>query len=349
VESKKEYFMIRRTLASAVLLAAVLFSIAGPAAAAPPAAPDLFRSLPAGDAVVTVDGGAVLGKALPALLASRPDTAKRLEAHLARFRDDFGIDLKQARQAALSASLFDGASREWVAAVDGAFDAVAAPGALGTRLDAFVKRETRFSVRPETREGVTLYVLPEREADGRVREEQAVAVLDAKTALIGTPAAVRRAVDAHKGKAASAAASAALVEAWSQSSAASPVRFGMLVEPLIKSELQRDPSNPFLKSVAGARFMFGTLGLAGDGGLALSVTTRTGTAEDARSVLATFEAFVELGKQLTADKPDLAALVDLVRLSASGNDVLLTATVPAGQLDRVIRLVDKNRPMVAAK
>lgn len=341
--------MIRRTLVPAILLAASLLSAAGPAAAAPAEAPELFRSLPAGDAVVTVDGAAVFGKALPALLASRPDTAKRLEASLTRFRDDFGIDVRQSRQVALSATLFEGTAREWVAAVDGAFDAVAAPGALAARLDAFVKRETRFSVRPETREGVTLYVLPEREADGRVREEQAVAILDARTALVGTPGAVRRAVDARKGKAPSVAASAALVEAWSQSNATSPVRFGMLVEPLIKAEIQRDPNNPFLKSVAGARFMFGTVGLAADGGLALAVTTRTGTPDDARSVLATLEAFVELGKQLTADKPDLAALVGLVRLNASGNDVLLTATVPSGQLDLIIRLVDKNRPMVAQR
>jgi hypothetical protein len=341
--------MIRRSLVPAILLAATLFSAANPAAATPPAAPELFRSLPAGDAVVTVDGAAVFGKALPALLASRPDTAKRLEASLARFRDDFGIDVRQSRQVALSATFFDGTERQWVAAVDGAFDAVAAPGALAARLDAFVKRETRFSVRPETREGVTLYVLPEREADGRVREEQAVAILDARTALVGTPAAVRRAVDARKGKAPSAAASAPLVEAWSQSSASSPVRFGMLVEPLNKAEIERDPNNPFLKSVAGARFMFGTVGTTADGGVALAVTTRTGTPNDAKSVLATLEAFVELGKQLTADKPDLGALVELVQLTTSGSDVLLTATVPAGKLDLIIRLVDKNRPMVAQK
>ena len=341
--------MIKRTSAPAVLIAAVLSLVALPAAAAPPAAPELFRSLPAGDALVTIDGAALFGKMLPTLLASRPDTAKRVDAQLARWRDDFGVDLRQARQVALSASLFEGTEREWVAAVDGAFDAVAAPGALAARLETFVKRETRFAVRSESREGVAIYVLPEKEADGRVREEQAVAILDARTALVGTPTAVRRAVDARKGKAPSAADTATLVDAWSQSAATSPVRFGLLVEPLIKAEMARDPNNPFLKSVAGARFMFGTAGLTPDGGLALAVTTRTNTPQDARNVLGTLQAFVELGKQLTADKPDLAALLDLVRLDAAGNDVLLTATVPAGKLDQIIRLVDKSQPMVARR
>jgi hypothetical protein len=338
----------RLSLFSAALAVAVAVSGAAARPAASPA-PELLRALPDGDVVVTLDVATLLDKAIPAVLASRPESKAKLDANVAKLRADFGLDLRQVRRAALSASLFAGTRTEWVAVLDGAFDALAAPGALARALDDFAKREPRYAVRADAYEGATVYVLPEKLAEGGTAERSAVAVLDAHTALYGTPEGVRRAVAARAGKAPSAAANALLVEAYEQSDAASPIRFGMTLDAVVQAQRQADPNDPFLKTLASVRYLFGSLGLAGTSGVALRVTSRASKPDDARSLLTTLKGLVDLGRSQTADKPEFAGLFDLLTVTASGNDVVLAADIPPDRLDTIFRLVDKNRGVIAER
>jgi hypothetical protein len=335
-----------------LFLAATALAVAASGAAARPAvapAPELLRALPPGDIVATVDVAMLFDKAIPAVLAGRPESKAKLDANVAKLRSDFGLDLHQVRRAGISASLLAGARTEWVAVLDGAFDAIAAPGALARSLDEFAKREPRYAVRADSYEGATIYVIPEKLAAGGTAERSAVAVLDARTALYGTPEGVRRAVAAHAGKTPNAAANAVLVEAYEQSNAASPVRFGMTLDAFVKAQREADPNDPFLQTLSSVRYMFGSLGLTGTGGVALRITSRASKPEDARSLLTTLQGLVDLGRSQTADKPEFAALFDLLTVTASGSDVVLAADIPPDRLDTIFRLVDKNRGVIAAQ
>ncbi len=334
-----------------LLFSLLLMAVAVPGASArgaAPAAPNLFGVLPQGDVVVTVDMATLFEKTIPVLLAKKPESKAKLDANVAKVRTDFGLDLRQVRQIAVSASLLpDGSRMEWVAAMDGAFDALAKQGALAATLDAFAKRETRFSVRADAYEGMTIYVLPEKLGDGSTVERNAAVVLDARTALYGTPAAVRRAVDAKKGKVPSAAASASLVDAYVQSDATSPVRLGMQLDTIVKSLRQNDPNDPFLTTLSGVRYLFGSLGLGSDNGLALRIVSRANTAEGAKTLLSTLQSLLEIGRESFGNKPETAALLALITVTSSGSDVLVSANVPPDRLDTLFQLVDKNRTMVA--
>jgi hypothetical protein len=315
---------------------------------ATPVAPELFKTLPQADAVVTMDGPALFGKAIPALLSTRAESKAKLDANVARLQTDFGLDVRQVRQVAISASLF-GASVDWVAALDGKFDTLAVQGVLARTLDDFVKRNPRYDVRAETHEGTLVYVLPEKVEGGGTVERTAVAALDATTALYGTPGAVRRAIDVRKGKAASAAADATLVEAYGQSDATSPVRAGLRLDAIVKAQLAADPDDPFVKTLVNVRYVFGSLGLTGAGGLALKLTARAVKPEDARPVQTTLAGLLDLVRSQTTEKPEQAALLNLVTVTTTGADVVVAADVPQAQLDTLFRLVDGSRPAVAER
>lgn len=333
--------MLTRTSMLALPLAAalVLSSAVRPATGAPAAAPEIFRSLPGGHIVLTVDTKTVLDRAVPAVLANRPEPAKRFEANLAMLREDYGLDLRQTRNLALSASVGADGKLDWTAVLDGAFDALAAPGALSSRLGAYTKRAPQYSVRTETYEGVTFYALPERMPNGQQRERMAVAVLDGQTALVGTPAGIRRAVDVRKGKAPSVTENAALVEAYEQSDAASPIRLGLLIPP---SLIEDDPNNPFASTLESIRYVFGSLGVAGDGGVAMRLVSRARTPGDTKNIQNALQSLVDLGRSFTGEKPDLAALVDRITVSSSGSDVTVAADVPAAQIESLVRVVSKQ-------
>ena len=94
-----------------------------------------------------------------------------------------------------------------------------------------------------------------------VQPGTAVAVVDASTALYGSPAAVRRAIDARKGKAPAVASSGTLVDAYGQSDPTRPVRLGLLLDSVVKAQLAADPTDPFVKMLAPIRYVFGTAGV----------------------------------------------------------------------------------------
>lgn len=327
--------MARRSTFLALALVATLAGVA-PARPAAPAAEDLLRSLPAGDAVATIDVATLLSKTLPAVLASRPESQQKLDTNIARIQSDYGIDIRQVRGAALSAS-FAGGGMSWVAAVDGKFDGLTSPEALSRAAAQFVKTYPAYTVATETHEGTTVHVFPR--TGGAARDTIAVAVLDATTALYGSPEGVRGAISARKGKGPAAASQTPLVDAWRQADPGAVVRFATILPRQLVADAGSDP---FAKSLAAIRAVFGSAGVGSDNGLALKTTARTGSAEDAKSVHATLTALVGLGRQLAANQPELAVLADYVSVTTVGADVQLNAAIPADKLDPVFRVVARK-------
>lgn len=337
--------MLRRTAIFSALLVAALAASgpARPAGAAGPAPMDFLRSLPAGDVIATVDVATLVNKTLPAVLAGRPESLRKLDANIAKIQTDFGIDLRQVRHVAISASPY-GAERSWVAVVDGRFDAALQPAAAAAAAEKYTKLYPRYGLRTETHEGTTVYVFPR--ADGVASGAFAVAVLDASTALYGTPSGVRQAIDARRGKSASAASREELVAAYEQSEAGAVIRFATM---LPKELLQQGQDDPFSKSLSAIQSIFGSAGVAADNGLAVRTTARTASAADAKSVLSSLTAVVDLGRTVTGNKPELAALIEHVSLATSGNDVQMNVTVPAGKLDGLFRAIDKESGQLAGR
>jgi len=328
----------------AAFLAGFVDTAPSVARTAPPADPPaLLAALPAGDAIVVVDVPMLLDTTIPAVLAKRPESKAKLDANVARLKADFGLDLHTVRSLALSATVF-GMNADWVVAMDGAFEAVVSPDALGKTLEAYVARTPRLSLRRESYEGVTIFVLPDK-ASGV--ESSAVAVLDAKTALYGSPTTVRRAIDVRKGKGPTAASNAVLVEALGQAPATAPVRLGVVLDAVVKAQRADDPNDMFLKTLAEVRYVFGSLAATSVGGVALRISARTTKPEHAKAVKDTIDGLVALGRSSLDGKPELAALVDLLTVTVSANDVVLAADVPPEKLDNLFQLVDKNRTVIA--
>lgn len=324
----------RSTLFAAVIVAAL--AVAAPARPAAPSAEELLRSLPAGDAVATVDVATLLSKTLPTVLASRPASKEKLDTNIARIESSFGVDVRQIRAAALSASMAGGQTN-WVAALDGKFDGLTSPEALSRAAEQFVKSYPQYTATTETYEGATIHVFPR--TGGAARDTIAVAVLDATTALYGSPEGVRAAIGVRKGKGAAAASQTPLVEAWRQADPGAVIRFATILPRELVADAGGDP---FAKSLAAIRSVFGSAGVGSDNGLALKTTARTGSAEDAKSVHATLTALVGLGRQLAANRPELAALVDYVSVSTAGVDVQMNVAIPPEKLDPVFRAVARN-------
>jgi hypothetical protein len=323
--------MLRRTTLAALFAVA----LASAATARPaPATPALLAALPAGDAIATVDVATLVNTTLPTVLADKPESRQKLEANIASIKTDYGVDLRQVRSAAISSSL--GGRMEWVAALDGPFDALARPEAAAAAADRYVKLHPSLTVKTESREGVAIYVFSPATGAG---DATAVAILDATTALYGAPDGVRKAIDAKKGKAPNAASNATLVAAYGESDASAVVRYAAIVPAELTAGAGSDP---FAKSLAAIKSIFGSAAIGADKSFNMKTTARTASADDAKSVRATLESLVAFGRQLTGNKPDLAALVDLVSVTTAGNDVLLSIAVPSDKLDPLFRTIDKE-------
>lgn len=312
--------------------------VAALAAVAPalPQTPAALGSLPAGDAIVTVDMTALLTKALPAALANKPESRQKLDENIARIREDYGIDLREVRSVTVSASPY-GVDPSWVALLDGKFDNLVKADGLARAAEQYAKKYPAYGVKTETHEGATIYLLAKTGASPR--DTTAIAVVDAQTALFGSVAGVRGALGARKGSAPNATANAQLVEAYRQSNATAVVRFATVLPKELSAEAGSDP---FMKSLAAIKFIFGSAAVGSDNGLALDTTARTGSADEARSVHATLTAVVGLGRTMAANKPELAALIDYVTVGTAGNDVRISVALPPDKLDPLFKTVAKQ-------
>ena len=311
---------MRAFVISAVLLP---FLIVVPSRAA--TTPDILKALPAGDGVVVIEPRALFGKVLPAAVAGLPEYREKLDAAVASMKSDFGLDLANLRSAGVSLFIGADATTSWVAVMTGDFPAISSSEALGAKLDAYARSHPRISVRKQSHEGSTYFLLPETTGSGVVREDVAVALLDGSTAAYGSPSAVRRAIDVHRGAAPAASSVTALTDALALADPAAPLRFGMPApQSLIAAEMKRDPGNPFLKTLGNVRLLYGTVAATASGA-EMKLTARASTADQTGPIGALLSAIIGLGQQATGSKPELAALFDRMTVTTAAPDATLTA------------------------
>lgn len=312
-----------RLLLTTVLTVALALPAPAPSRAA--ATPDILKALPAGDAVAVADPARLFGKVLPEALSGLPEYRGKFDAAVASMKADFGLDLSAMTSAGASVFLGTDGSMDWVAVMTGDFGALATENALATRLDAYVASHPKYRVRKEMRDGIAMFALPETTGSGTVREDVAVALVDASTVAYGTPAAVRRALGVRKGAERSAAQTAALVEALALADASAPLRFGMPApQAVVAAEMKRDPNNPFLKTLAKVRLLFGALAPS-SGGTSMTLTARAASAAESQEVGLVLSGLIGIGQQLSATKPELAALFDRMTVTTAATDATLTA------------------------
>jgi hypothetical protein len=244
--------------------------------------------------------------------------------------------MRQLHEMAVSVRLLESGESDFAAVVVGSFDAA--------RLSEALKKSPETASRTETYQGMTLYVFSQKVAVGGMvdtREEMAFAVLDPQTLALGKPSAVRASIDARGGRAPGIASDSALIEAYNQTGAPaqSVLRFAMrMPEQMIKAELAKDPTNPFVKSLALVRFLSGTVDLAS--GVALNLTARTASPADAKTVHGSLTGFVNVGKMMVSGNEKLAkygAALDRIALTVNGSDVRLALDLPMAMVNGLMK------------
>lgn len=281
-----------------------------------------FSVLPPGDMLATVDVGTLLNQTIPAALANSPEQKAKFDAELKDWQAKYGVDPNQIKLMAVSVSGLSGNQSEAAAVVTGAFDVEKLKAALAK------DPETGAASRTETYADQTIYVRTAT-ANGK-SEEVAAAVLNPTTLVMGTPAAVRKAIDAAADKGADATSNTELFNLFKETKETGIVRFAMATPPEDPAQAQ---GNPMTQAFAAARFVFGSLDATS--GLGFDVTMRTATAQEAQPLYTQLSQGVEAGKQMVGQNPEMQGfktLLDSMSVTQNERDVKVALNLSPIQL-----------------
>jgi hypothetical protein len=327
--------MGRTAFLAAVLVAALTAGGSARQAAAAPPVNDALRTLPPGDMIATVKVDAVLNQATSTWLSGNADSLRKFNESLSKAQLETGVDFRQVREMALSATFPATGNPEFAAVLTGSFDAARVT-------EAIKASKAGPTARTEAYGGATLHVFPGRFGAAGVTlhsPEMAVAVLDANTAVVGSLPTVRAAIDVRAGRGPNATSDAELMEAYNQADATGAGRFALkMPEKMLRAEMEKDPNNLVLKNLTSVRYVFGSLGVAPS--LTLKATARTGSPAEAKPIYDALNGLLAIGRMAIAGKPDLASMMgifDRTSLTTGGPDVMLVIDVPAPVLQDALK------------
>jgi hypothetical protein len=329
---------MKRTLFSAALmaLATATLGVAQLVTNASPATSDLMKSLPPGDAVLTVNVDALVNRAVPAWFAGDAEAARRVEERLAKAQLETGIDPRKVRDLAMSMRLGGTEGADFAAILTGTFD----PARIGEALKA---SKGGAGARTEVYGGVTIQSFSAKlNAPGAPAgaTDLAVAVLDPGTLLVGSVKSVRAAIDARTGKGPNVLSNTELIAAYEESGASSVGRFALkMPEETVKAELARDPNNVALQNFVLIKSVFGSLDVSS--GAAMRTIARTHDATEAKTVSGSLLSLKELAKMFVGGNATLSDLANRAAITTQGADVLLTLDVPASMVPAVFNSFQK--------
>ncbi|HEV7903673.1 MAG TPA: hypothetical protein VGO96_07520 [Pyrinomonadaceae bacterium] len=294
-------------------------------------AASLLASLPASDAVMSVDVRRLLSDALPRAYNNNPAELARINSEIDKFKADTGLDARQIER------LVVGVSYKQTAAGKTLVETVAI--ARGNFKNASFSASNR-RMQEQKYAGKTIQVY---NVDAQVKliglfnlrvTDLAVAMLDANTVAVGKLERVQAAIDAQAGR----GRVAPEITALATRDANALLGAGGNIPAWLTQNL--DMGN-ISKSIAAVRQFYSTLGTTANG-FNMLTALRTDNASAAQSLstmitgLKTFAPYV-LGQMPAARQRPLRSLVENTKVNTEGSEVLITLEL--AQID-VAALID---------
>jgi len=295
-------------------------------------AANALASLPASDAVLTVDVRRLLKDALPRAYNNNPTELARVNSEIDKFKASTGLDARLLERIAVGVSYKQTATGrtlvETVAVARGAFGSTAF-GAPDSRVEEEKYAGKTIRIFSVDRQVKLLGLLNLRVTD------LAVAALDANTVAFGKLERVRAAIDASAGRGARVSPG---ITALATRDANAIVGAGGNIPASLTQNL--DIGN-LSRSIASVRQFYSTLGMTATGFNMLTAlrTEDAGAAKALSSTLAGLKQLAPfaLGQMSAAKGRPLMSLVENTKVGAEGVDVLITLEL--AQVD-VAALID---------
>ncbi|MFN2491422.1 MAG: hypothetical protein ABR501_00880 [Pyrinomonadaceae bacterium] len=301
------------------------------------AVPSLLSSLPPSDAVALINVRRVIDEALPKILAENPAKLTEVQAELARFKVQTGLDPQSFDQIALGLTYnfpSEGITKiTTVAIAKGSFNAGAIVAAGRIAGGKYV--EQRY-------QGKTIYVFTlDRQIkllglwDLKVRD-LAVAALDGNTLALGEPGSVRGVIDANRTRK---RPNPELIALASRDPNAVVGFGGNLSEALMQN--LRISNDGIARELTAVRQIYGTLGMT-NADLELMVAARTVDADSAKNLGDTAEGLKQFGalfiNRLSAAKGVLArSALNNLKITTQGNELQIRTAVAHSQVAPLMR------------
>lgn len=298
----------------------------------------LLAALPPSDAVALIKVRRVLDEAMPKLLAENPAKLAELNAELAKFKTDTGLDPKSFEQMAVGLQYTypsEGVTKfKSVALARGTFNsaAIVAAGRLAA--------DGKYS--EQKYQGKTIYLF---NLNRQVKlaglwdlniKDLAVVALDSNTLVLGDLQAVQGAIDATRSRK---HANPELIALASRDPDAIVGFGGDITESLMQN--LRITNDGIARELTAVRKVYGSLGMT-NADLELTLAARTVDADSAKNLGDTVEGLKQLGGlfvgRLTAVKSALArsALTNL-KITTQGNELQLRTAVAQSQVTPFIK------------
>jgi len=301
-------------------------------------APTLLSSLPPSDAVALISVSRVLDEALPKLLAENPAKLAEVNAELAKFKTQTGLDPRSFDQIALGLSYKyprEGITKiSTTALARGTFNAgaIVAAGRLAAN-GKYVEQKYQ---------GKTIYVFS---LDQRLRlfglwdiklGDLAVAAVDGNTLALGDVEAVRGAIDANRTRK---YANAELIALASRDPEAI-LGFGGNISPSLLQNLSLS-NDSVARELTAVRQVYGTLGMTSTD-LELMLAARTVDTYSAKNLGDTVEGLKQFGalfiNRLSAAKSALAqTALNNLKITTVGNELQIRTAVTQSQVSPLMR------------
>ena len=322
----------------ALVLAALLPQAAQAQTPRPKPASNTLKFLPASDAIVVVDVKRLLTEALPRVTTSDAAKSAQVDSGIEKFKVRTGIDPRSFDRVVLGMRYTYPSPNvtkiETVAIAQGNFSV--------TALVAAGRAVVGGNYREEKYRGATISILSLNDQiklaglwDVRIHD-LAVCALDANTLAMGSPAVVRRAIDAGKNGAQS---NAALAELATRDPKAL-IGFGMNVTRALLDNLHVG-TDAVAKDVGSIRQVYGSIGST-ETDFSLLLVARTGTAAEAKGVSDTVTGLKQLGAIFIARMPPARKKLaqtglDNLKITTQGNEVQITTQLAATDLAALIK------------
>jgi hypothetical protein len=331
-------------IALAIMLGAVVPAssrTSGSASASASASPDtLTSSLPASDAIATIDIKRLLTDAMPRALDGNPQRLAEANAEIDRFKTRTGIDLRSFDRIAAGMRFDDKSSAATeaskVAVARGSFDsgAFVAAGRLAAK----------GKYREEKYQGKTVYIFT---LDQQVKifgvmniklVELAVSSLDANTLAMGDLSGVRAAIDASGGRGRVDPELVALATRNPQAL----IGFSANLPPSASENINIE-NDEITKNINSIKQIYGSVGMTPTGFDMLAVA-RTGNADQAQSLRDTIAAAKQLAGMLasrvsrSSDKGKLVEnALDNMKVTIQGNEVQINLELAQTDIATLVR------------
>ena len=336
---------------------------------------DLASQLPASDAVVTMNLKRLINEALPQMLAVLPDELNKVNSQIDDFRGQTGIDLRQFEQAAVGFKLNKTANGksyqgEPLLLLRGQFNSSALVGVGRTALKGKYRQETIagknviiFTL-PQSARVVQEEVTVEAGSNGQtttkrtVRQakskdgvdkfleslttgELALTAVDGQTLAVGKVGQVRSLLS----KTATTRGSNADLIALVNRNQDAVMSFASNVPNDLTAQLGLG-NDQFGRIAGSLRQLFGAVDVSNDGAL-MSVAARTTNDASGQELEETLLGLQMLGKGILGgkEKPQdqvLARLVENLKITRTGNEVQLNATLPQADVNTLVGDKKKN-------